>query len=64
MSRLVPPHGGDQLRPLLLSGTLLRDLLSAGKPVPREFAAPEVLDVLKPYYAGLEQAADAHGRRL
>ncbi len=38
---------------LLLSGTLLRKLMSEGKPVPKEFSRPEVIAVLKEYYDGL-----------
>jgi sulfate adenylyltransferase len=39
---------------LLLSGTMLRKLMSEGKPVPTEFSKPEVIEVLKEYYDGLE----------
>src|SRR4030066_263044 len=39
---------------LLLSGTLLRKLMSEGKPVPPEFSKPEVIAILKEYYDGLE----------
>jgi sulfate adenylyltransferase len=39
---------------LLLSGTLLRKLMSEGKPVPPEFSKPEVIAVLKEYYDTLE----------
>ena len=39
---------------LLLSGTKLRKMLSEGTPVPSEFSRPEVLDILREYYAGLE----------
>jgi len=35
---------------LLLSGTLLRQLMSAGKPVPQEFSRPEVIALLQEYY--------------
>jgi len=35
---------------LMLSGTLLRKLLSEGKPVPKEFSKPEVMTVLREYY--------------
>jgi sulfate adenylyltransferase len=47
------PHG-DADR-LLVSGTKLRKWLSEGDAVPPEFSRPEVLDVLRDYYAGLEQ---------
>ncbi len=43
---------------LLLSGTLLRKLMSEGKPVPPEFSKPEVIAVLKEYYDKLEQKVD------
>ena len=45
------PHG-DADR-LLLSGTKLRKLLSEDGVVPAEFSRPEVLEVLRAYYAGL-----------
>ena len=47
------PHG-DADR-LLVSGTKLRKWLSEGDPVPAEFSRPEVLEILRQYYAGLEQ---------
>jgi sulfate adenylyltransferase len=43
---------------LLLSGTMLRKLLSEGKEVPPEFSTPEVLAILKEFYAGLEEKVD------
>jgi len=43
---------------LLLSGTLLRKLMSEGKPVPSEFSKPEVIAVLKEYYDKLEEKVD------
>jgi sulfate adenylyltransferase len=43
------PHGAaDQLQ---VSGTQLRKWLSEGTPVPPEFSRPEVLQVLREYYA-------------
>jgi sulfate adenylyltransferase len=45
------PHG-DADR-LLLSGTKLRKMLSENSEVPAEFSRPEVLEVLRRYYAGL-----------
>jgi len=43
---------------LLLSGTMLRKLMSEGKPVPSEFSRPEVIAVLKEYYDGLEEKVE------
>jgi sulfate adenylyltransferase len=43
---------------LLLSGTLLRKLMSEGKPVPAEFSRPEVIAVLKEYYDTLEEKVE------
>lgn len=48
------PHAPDDR--LLVSGTKLRKWLSDGDPVPAEFSRPEVLEILREYYAGL----DAH----
>ncbi|MCX7043889.1 MAG: sulfate adenylyltransferase [Candidatus Sumerlaeota bacterium] len=39
---------------LLLSGTRLRQLLCDGGEVPRNFSRPEVLDILREYYQGLD----------
>ncbi len=47
------PHG-DADR-LLVSGTKLRKWLSEGSEVPAEFSRPEVLAVLREYYAGLAE---------
>ena len=47
------PHG-DADR-LLLSGTKLRKMLSEGGEVPAEFSRPEVLAILREYYAGLAE---------
>jgi sulfate adenylyltransferase len=46
--RTCPHEAKDQLQ---VSGTQLREWLSAGKPVPPEFSRPEVLEVLRAYYA-------------
>ena len=43
---------------LLLSGTLLRKLMSEGKPVPAEFSRPEVIAILKQYYDTLEKKVE------
>jgi sulfate adenylyltransferase len=50
-SRTCPHEGKDHL---LLSGTKLRKMLSENEVVPPEFSRPEVLEVLRKYYAGLE----------
>src|SRR4029079_1449382 len=47
------PH--DDADRLLVSGTKLRKWLSEGDPVPDEFSRPEVLDILRAYYASLDQ---------
>jgi sulfate adenylyltransferase len=46
------PHGDDDR--LLVSGTKLRKWLSEGSAVPTEFSRPEVLEILRTYYASLE----------
>jgi sulfate adenylyltransferase len=48
---------------LLLSGTLLRKLMSEGKPVPPEFSRPEVIAILNEYYNSLEEKVEVklHG---
>jgi sulfate adenylyltransferase len=46
---------GDRL---LLSGTMLRKSLSEGKVVPPEFSKPEVVEILREYYAGLEEKVE------
>jgi sulfate adenylyltransferase len=49
-ARTCPHEDADRL---LVSGTKLRKWLSEGDPVPPEFSRPEVLEVLRAYYAGL-----------
>ncbi len=46
--RTCPHDEKDQLQ---VSGTQLRKWLSEGQPVPAEFSRPEVLEVLRTYYA-------------
>jgi len=43
---------------LILSGTLLRKMLTEGNPVPEEFSRPEVLAILKEYYSNLKEKVD------
>jgi len=50
------PHGKDDR--LLLSGTVLRKTLSEGGDPPEDFSRPEVLTILKKYYAGLEEKVE------
>jgi len=45
------PH--DDADRLLVSGTKLRKWLSEGSDVPPEFSRPEVLAILREYYARL-----------
>lgn len=52
-ARTCPHDEGDRL---LLSGTKLRKLLSEGSEVPAEFSRPEVLEILRAYYAGIEES--------
>src|SRR5437773_1475830 len=49
--RTCPHADADRL---LVSGTKLRKWLSEGSPVPPEFSRPEVLDILRAYYASLD----------
>jgi sulfate adenylyltransferase len=46
------PH--DETDRLLVSGTKLRKWLSDGDAVPAEFSRPEVLEILREYYSGLQ----------
>ena len=46
------PHGEKER--LLVSGTKLRKWLSEGDEVPAEFSRPEVLEILREYYAKLD----------
>ena len=50
------PH--DDKDRLLLSGTKLRKMLSEGGEVPAEFSRPEVLAILREYYAGLTEKVE------
>ncbi len=50
------PHGKEDR--LLLSGTALRKGLSEGGEIPAEFSRPEVLAILRDYYAHLEQKVE------
>ncbi len=50
------PHGKEDR--LLLSGTVLRKTLSEGGDPPEDFSRPEVLAILKDYYAHLEEKVE------
>jgi sulfate adenylyltransferase len=50
------PH--DEKDRLLLSGTKLRKMLSENGEVPAEFSRPEVLAILRAYYAGLDEKVE------
>ncbi len=50
------PH--DDTERLLLSGTKLRKALSENADVPAEFSRPEVLAILREYYAGLTEKVE------
>ena len=52
-ARTCPHDDSDRL---LVSGTKLRKWLSEGQPVPAEFSRPEVLAILREYYASLEES--------
>jgi sulfate adenylyltransferase len=51
--RTCPHTPADRL---LLSGTKLRKMLSEGEEVPPEFSRPEVLSILREYYAGIAES--------
>lgn len=54
-ARTCPHEPADRL---LVSGTMLRKMLSEGAAVPDHFSRPEVLAILKDYYASLEKKVE------
>ncbi|MBC6428042.1 MAG: sulfate adenylyltransferase [Cellvibrionales bacterium] len=54
MMRDAPDHSADDF--ILLSGTRVRELLSAGTAPPAEFSRPEVAQILMDYYQSLNQS--------
>ncbi len=50
------PHGKDDR--VLLSGTMLRKMLSEGKSVSSQFSRPEVATILQEYYQGLTEKVE------
>ena len=57
--RTCPHPDTDRLQ---VSGTQLRKWLSEGADVPPEFSRPEVLAILREYYAALDDAENVHGQ--
>ena len=55
-------HGKEDR--LMLSGTMLRKMLSEGLDVPDHFSRTEVLKVLRKYYAGPDRESRSQGARL
>jgi len=53
--KTCPHNKEDRVNP---SGTLLRKNLSEGKPIPDHYSRKEVLEILKGYYAGLEEKVE------
>ncbi len=50
------PHGKEDR--LLLSGTMLRKMLSGDEEIPEHFSRPEVLAILKDYYSTLDEKVE------
>jgi sulfate adenylyltransferase len=50
--RTCPHSDADRLQ---VSGTQLRKMLSEGADVPAEFSRPEVVEILRKYYAGMRE---------
>jgi sulfate adenylyltransferase len=59
--RTCPHADADRL---LVSGTKLRKWLAEGSPVPAEFSRPEVLDILRAYYASLDTSENVEVKLL
>jgi sulfate adenylyltransferase len=57
--RTCPHTDAERLQ---VSGTQLRKWLSEGRPVPAEFSRPEVLEILRAYYAELDAGPAGDGR--
>lgn len=50
------PHGKEDR--LLLSGTMVRKMLSEGEGMPPEFSRPEVVQILQDYYQNLDEKVE------
>jgi len=59
--RTCPHADADRL---LVSGTKLRKWLAEGSPVPPEFSRPEVLEILRAYYASLDTSENVEVKLL
>jgi sulfate adenylyltransferase len=55
------PHGSEDR--LIVSGTMLRKVLSEGAEVPEHFSRPEVLAILRTYYATLDEKVEVNLHR-
>lgn len=55
------PH--DREARIIVSGTMLRKTLSEGGEMPDHFSRPEVLEILRTYYAGLDQKVEVKAHR-
>ena len=55
MMRDVPDHEPQDF--VLLSGTRVREMLSAGEALPPEFARPEVAQILMQHYQGRQASS-------
>jgi sulfate adenylyltransferase len=51
------PHESEKR--LLVSGTKVRQMLASGEPIDSHFSRPEVLEILREYYAGLDTRVGA-----
>jgi sulfate adenylyltransferase len=56
------PHGKNDR--LIVSGTMLRRSLSEGGEVPEDFSRPEVLEILREYYASLQEKVEVKLHRF
>lgn len=55
------PHGSEDR--LTVSGTMLRKVLSEGAEVPEHFSRPEVLAILRTYYATIDEKVEVNLHR-
>jgi sulfate adenylyltransferase len=55
--RTCPHRAEDRLH---ISGTRLREMFRNGEDIPKEFSRPEVLEILREYYAGIAVGGSNH----